>query len=192
MAVYDNLAYREELRHEIMNGEVLSMPPAAPLHNHIAGNIFLIFGSYLKGKKCVPFSDGTAVYFDEENRVIPDVMIVCDRSKIQSRYVYGPPDLLVEVLSPSTAKNDRQYKKSIYESNGVPEYWIVSPREKSIEVYFLRDGHYILDNLYTYCSEEDQEDMTEAEKEALTTEFRCRLFDGLVIRLDDIFGGLFE
>ncbi len=153
--------------------------------------IFSSFGNYLKKKKCVPFGDGTAVYLDEQNRFIPDFMVVCDRSKIQSKWVYGAPDLLVEILSPSTARNDRMRKKDVYAASGVLEYWIVSPEEQSIEVYLLRDGAYTLDNLYAYCSDEDQADMTEAEKAGLTAEFKCHLFDDLTIRLEDIFGDLF-
>ncbi len=191
MAINDNLAYQEEPLYEILDGKVLAMSPAAPRHNRIAGNIFLIFGNYLKKKKCVPFGDGTAVYLDEQNRFIPDFMVVCDRSKIQSKWVYGAPDLLVEILSPSTARNDRMRKKDVYAASGVPEYWIVSPKEQSIEVYLLRDGAYTLDNLYAYCSDEDQADMTEAEKAGLTAEFKCHLFDDLTIRLEDIFGDLF-
>ncbi len=191
MAINDNLAYQEEPLYEILDGKVLAMSPAAPRHNRIAGNIFLIFGNYLKKKKCVPFGDGTAVYLDEQNRFIPDFMVVCDRSKIQSKWVYGAPDLLVEILSPSTARNDRMRKKDVYAASGVPEYWIVSPEEQSIEVYLLRDGAYTLDNLYAYCSDEDQADMTEAEKAGLTAEFKCHLFDDLTIRLEDIFGDLF-
>ena len=191
MAINDNLAYQEEPLYEILDGKVLAMSPAAPRHNRIAGNIFLIFGNYLKKKKCVPFGDGTAVYLDEQNRFIPDFMVVCDRSKIQSKWVYGAPDLLVEILSPSTARNDRMRKKDVYAASGVPEYWIVSPKEQSIEVYLLRDGAYTLDNLFAYCSDEDQADMTEAEKAGLTAEFKCHLFDDLTIRLEDIFGDLF-
>ena len=191
MAINDNWSYQEEPLYEILDGKVLAMSPAAPRHNRIAGNIFLIFGTYLKKKKCVPLGDGTAVYLDEQNRFIPDFMVVCDRSKIQSKWVYGAPDLLVEILSPSTARNDRMRKKDVYAASGVPEYWIVSPEEQSIEVYLLRDGAYTLDNLYAYCSDEDQADMTEAEKAGLTAEFKCHLFDDLTIRLEDIFGDLF-
>ena len=73
-------------------------------------------------------------------RFVPDFMVVCDREKIKADGVHSAPDLVLEVLSPSTAKNDKGYKKSVYESSGVPEYWIVSPKEKSIEVYLLQDG----------------------------------------------------
>ena len=191
MCINGNLAYQDEIREEIINGKAVAMSPATPRHNRIAGNIYGLFWGYLHGKKkCVPFHDGTAVYLSEENRFIPDFMVVCDRSKIKSRWIYGAPDLLVEILSPSTAKNDRFHKKDVYAASGVPEYWIVSPKENWIEVYLLEDGRYVLDNLYTYYSEEELEDMTEQEKAELVTEFKCHLYDDLVIRLDDIFGDL--
>ena len=188
-----NLAYQEEWREELIGGEVAAMAPATPQHNYIAGNIHYVFKHYIRQKKgkCIPFQDGTAVRLSEENSFIPDFMVVCDRSKISTNRVYGAPDLAVEVLSPSTAKNDKWHKKNVYESSGVPEYWIVSPREKSIEVYLLQYGQYVLDNIYTYFSPEDMEDMTEEEKNGLVTEFRCHLYDDLIIRLDDIFGDLF-
>ena len=72
----------------------------------------------------------------------------------------------------------------------MPEYWIVSPAERSIEVYLLQEGRYVLDELYTHYPPEDLEDMTETEKAEIKTEFKCHLYDDLVIRLDDIFEDL--
>ena len=109
---------------------------------------------------------------------------------------YGPaadrtPDLVVEILSPGTAKRDRAHKKDVYEQCGVPEYWIVEPTSKSIETYLLQDGRYTLDNIYFYHSAEDMQYLTDEEKAALVTEFKCHLYDDLIIRLDDIFYDLF-
>lgn len=185
-----DLAYQDEFWSELIHGKLVAMSPAATKHNRIGGNIFSIFHWYLKGKSCVPFADGTAVRLSEEDRFIPDFMVVCDRSKIKSKWVEGAPDLVVEILSPSTAKNDRFHKKDVYESSGVPEYWIVSPAERSIEIYLLRDGRYVLENLYTYYPDEELADMTEEEKAEVVTEFRCHLYDDFAIRLDDIFGDL--
>ena len=117
--------------------------------------------------------------------------MVCDRSKIKRTYIDGAPDLVVEVLSPGTAKNDKGYKKDVYERSGVPEYWIVNPADKSIEVYLREDGAYRLDNVYTLYPAEELAEMTEEEKAAVITEFKCHLFDDLIICLDDIFGDLF-
>ena len=186
-----NLAYQDELWEEKINGKVVAMSPAAPRHNQIGGNIFFLFRQYLKGKKCVPFYDGTAVKLSEENCFVPDFMVICDRSKIKAKWIEGAPDLAVEILSPSTAKNDRFHKKDVYESSGVPEYWIVSPAERSIEIYILRNGRYVLENLYTYYPPEELEDMTEEEKAEVVTEFKCHLYDDLMISLEDIFDVLF-
>lgn len=185
-----NLAYQDygedELWEEIINGEVVAMAPAALRHNRVVGRINMIFENYLEGKNCVPFMD-SGVQLAEDNRFIPDFMIVCDRSKLGEDYVYGAPDLVVEVLSPSTAKNDRWDKKNVYETYGVPEYWIVSPKERYIEVYILQDGQYILDKYCALCTECELAAMTEKRRAAIVTEFKCHLYDDLTIRLKDIF-----
>ena len=118
-------------------------------------------------------------------------MVVCDRSKIKPDGVYGPPDLVVEVLSPSTARNDRMHKKDVYERCGVQEYWLVSPADQFIEVYWLEDGRFVLHDTYTQYPDWALARMTDEEKAAVVTEFKCRLFDDLVIRLEDIFDSPF-
>ena len=192
----NNLAYQDDhitkRREELIDGKVIAMSPRPNVnHTWISDNITLIFKNYLKGKKCVPFSDGVDLYLDEKNRFVPDFMVICDRDKIKPDGVHGAPDLVAEILSPSTAKNDKWNKKNAYESSGVPEYWIVSPAGKSIEVYLLKDGQYTLNDVYTFYSAEELEYMSAEEKAGLVTEFKCHLYNDLVIQLDDIFGDLF-
>ena len=187
----DNLAYQEERREELIGGNVVMMSPASAEHVYTAGSIYNIFKNYLKGKNCIPFSDGLLVHLTDENKFVPDMMVVCDRSKIKSDGVHGAPDLVVEVLSPSTAKDDRTRKKEVYEACGVPEYWLVSPTDKSIEVYLLESGKYILHDVYTVRPDWVLAQMTDEERSAVVTEFKCHLYDDLLIRLDDIFGDLF-
>ena len=187
----DNLAYQEERREELIGGKVVMMSPSSAGRTYVADNILMIFKQYLKGKKCIPFGDGLLAHLTDEDKFVPDMIVVCDRDKIKRTYIDGAPDLVVEVLSPGTAKNDRGYKKSVYESSGVPEYWIVDPLHKSIEVYLLQGGRYVLDNLYTLYSAEELEEMTEEEKALVVTEFKYHLYDDLTIRLDDIFGDIF-
>lgn len=187
----DNLACQDELREELLDGELVMMAPASSGHTYVDDNILSIFKNYLKGKICIPFGDGLLVHLTEKDAFVPDVMVVCDRGKIRRNGVYGAPDLVAEVLSPSTAKRDRGYKKSVYERCGVAEYWIVDPSGKSIEVYLLRDGRYELDGLYTLYPAEELEEMTDEEKAAVVTQFKCHLFDDLTIRLEDVFGDLF-
>ena len=187
----DNLAYQEERREELIGGKVVMMAPASAEHVYTAGSIYNIFKNYLKGKNCIPFSDGLLVHLTDDNKFVPDMMVVCDRSKIKSDGVHGAPDLVVEVLSPSTAKDDRTRKKEVYEACGVPEYWLVSPTDKSIEVYLLESGKYILHDVYTVRPDWVLVQMTDEERSAVVTEFKCHLYDDLLIRLDDIFGDLF-
>jgi len=184
-----NLAYQyeDEQPSEIIGGKVIMMAGASINHNHISGNIFSIFHRYLRGKQCTPFGDGTKLYLEKGEHYIPDGMIVCDKDKIKRNWVEGAPDLVVEVLSRGTASNDRGQKKDAYERAGVKEYWIVSPRDMSIEVYLHQNGKFHLDNVYAVCPAEDMEDMTPEEQAALVTEFPCGLFDDLTIRLEDVF-----
>ena len=161
-------------------------------HNQISGNIYNIFYTYLKGKRCVVFHESTKVFLSESERYIPDVMVVCDRSRIKTTGVYGAPDLIVEVASPSTAGRDRGHKMRAYERFGVREYWLVSPSECTIEVYLLKDGRFQLDNVYFVYHDYDMYDMTEEERAGVVTEFKCSLYDDLVIRLEDVFYDLIE
>ena len=183
-----NLAYQEEIYDEMINGQIVLMSPS-PMANHVyaAGNIYRIFADYLKGKICTPFPDRFDLYLSEKDRFEPDMMIVCDPNKIKSRGVYGAPDLVVEVLSRSTSKRDRGYKKNAYEKAGVKEYWLVDTNNQSIEQYILTDGYFVLQEIYSLKGDYDIEDMTEEEKAAIVKEFKCSLYDDLVIKLDDVF-----
>lgn len=183
----DNLAHQDTFREELINGEIVLMSPAATNHNFIADNIYHLFRTFLKGKKCTPIGDGEAVYLTPENYFIPDCMIVCDRSKIKHDGVHGAPDLVVEVLSPSTAKNDRRHKMEVYAESGVREYWIVDPANKSVEQYLQENGRLALHAVYAIHPDYMLAHMSEAEKAAVVTEFQCSLFDDLTIRLEDIF-----
>jgi len=203
-----NLAKQEFLDNrlpEIINGEIVSMAPR-PNMNHLGsmGNIYGLFYTYLKGKKCRVFADGGYIRLDKiksmslpdknkRDRLVPDVMIVCDRDIIKSDGIYGAPDLVVEVLSPSTAKHDRSGKKDIYELIGVKEYWIVSTAERTIEVYLVKDGKYVLDNIYQQYTEEEIEMLMEDEtvtNKSIVKEFKTSIFDDLVISTDDVFDKL--
>jgi len=183
-----NLAYEDETWDELIDGKIVMMSPRPTIsHNIVAGNIYNIFSNYLKGKRCTPFSDGVDLYLTEKDRFVPDGMIVCEPNKIKSRGVYGAPDLVVEVLSRSTAKRDRSYKKAVYEKAGVKEYWLVEPNNKSIEQYILEDNQFVLNDIYTLTTDYDLEEMTDEEKAAIVTEFKCSLYDDLIIKLEDVF-----
>ena len=182
-----NLACQEETWEELIDGKVIAMSPASVNHNRISYRIFYIFEHYLRGKECEPFGDGTAVYLGEKDFYIPDVMVVCKKEKIREDGVYGAPDLVVEVLTPGTARYDKGRKKDVYEKSGVCEYWLVSPADRSIEQWILRDGRFVLNDIYSIYPDFLLARMKPAERAAIRTEFKCSLYDDLTIRLEDVF-----
>jgi Uma2 family endonuclease len=84
------------------------------------------------------------VYLGNSNAVQPDVFFISNRNKhfIKEDGVYGAPDLIIEVLSPSNRNTDLTKKKAVYEQFGVIEYFIVDPADKSVLSYYLKDGKY--------------------------------------------------
>ena len=182
-----NLAYQDERREELIGGKVVMMAPASSNHNRIAGNIFSMFHQYLKGQKCEPFGDGENVYLTDKDHFVPDFMVVCDPDKIKSDGVHGAPDLVVEVLSPSTARNDKTRKKDVYARCGVREYWIIHPEDKSVDVYRTDGTEFILHDIYSLHPDWMLAKMSEEDRAAVVTHFKCSLFDDLDISLEDIF-----
>lgn len=188
----NSLAYQEDFeqkrRREIIDDKLVMMSPRPVVnHNRVIGNLYNLFSNYLRGRKCEPFSDGVDLFLDEKNQFVPDFMIVCDPKKIQRDGVHGAPDLVVEVLSPSTAKNDRGLKKEAYGRCGVREYWIVNPEDKTVEVYLPAEGRLELHEVYALYPDWQLKQMTEEELAALPKSFQCALFDDLDILIEDIF-----
>lgn len=189
----DNLAcqedFAEKYRSEMLDGmPVLMAPRPGTAHNRVLFNIAYIFESYLRGKKCEAFPDGTTVYLTEKDRVIPDVMIVCRRDIIKADGVHGAPDLIVEVLFPKTRKRDKGDKKDLYERCGVREYWIVSPEDRSVDVYLLKDGKFILDEVYEVIP--DYIELSPEEQAAHRDSIPVSLFSDLSVPLEEIFRNL--
>ena len=187
MKVEGNLALKEEPLEEIIGGKVVMMAPPLSNHNRLARNLAGIFTPYLRGKTCEYFGDHEGVFLTEGEYYIPDGMVVCDPGKIDRHGVHGAPDLVIEILSRSTIRNDRGLKKEMYEAAGVREYWIVNPSDMTIEQYLLRDGQLILNDVYQKYQGYELEDMKEEERAAIVTEFRCSLFPDLPILVEDVF-----
>jgi len=183
-----NPAYTDPPRVERIEGKTYLISPRPRVsHNRVAFRIAYIFARYLEGKTCVPFADGTDVHLDNENTYIPDAMIVCDRSIIKDDGIYGAPDLVVEVLSPSTMQNDRGPKMRHYAAAGVKEYWIVSPIGQSVEVYYNEGGTFLLDAAYTVYSDWDLERMDDDERQAIRYEIPVSLYKDFRVNVKDVF-----
>lgn len=189
----ETLAYElSESWDETIGGKIVAMSPRPSVnHNIIAGNIYRILGNFFEDKSCTPFSDGVDLFLTPTDRFVPDGMVVCNREIIKPDGVYGAPDLVIEVLSPGTAKRDRAYKKNVYEKAGVKEYWIVDVANKSIEVYILQDAKFELDNIYSIFPDYDIAKMTVEERKSIPTEFSCSIFPELEIPTQKIFAGMF-
>lgn len=194
----DNLAYINDrnikIKTELIDGKIFMMSPRPRVeHATVCTNIASEFRSYLKGKTCRAFCDGVDVFLDENNRFIPDTMIVCNPDIIKHDGIYGAPDLVVEVLSKTTAKNDRSKKKYTYAKYGVKEYWIVDVWSKSVEVYYNQDNWFVLDNIYYYLTDEEiaeNNNMSDNDidkiKEYIDS-IKVSICDNLIVKLKDIF-----
>ena len=139
----DYLTWDDGKRWEIIDGKVYAMSPAPSLkHQRISRKISALFENFFKGKSCEPFEAPTDVVFDEFNVVQPDLLVVCDRSKLTEANVQGAPDLVIEILSPSTTVKDRREKLALYERFGVMEYLLIHPVDETVERFVLRNGRY--------------------------------------------------
>ncbi len=147
----DYLGWEENERAEIINGEVFLMASPSSVHQEIVAELIRQFGNYLEGKRCrvypAPFGvrlfeqDGESPE-DVDTVVEPDISIVCDKSKIDKHGCKGAPDLVIEILSPSSLRHDRLVKLDLYQRAGVREYWIVDPEYRSVQVFTL-DGNFL-------------------------------------------------
>ena len=146
----DVLTWPDDERAEIINGEpVMMAPPPSRVHQEISFEISRQIGNYLDGKRCkvypAPFGvrlfeqDGDSPE-DVDTMVEPDISIVCDPSKLDDHGCKGAPDMVVEVLSPSTQRHDQLVKLGLYQRAGVREYWIVDPMNKTVRVMLLDAG----------------------------------------------------
>lgn len=139
----DYLNWDDGERWEIIEGEAYNMSPApTSIHQRIAGICYRQLDVQLAGRKCIPFIAPTDVVLSEDNVVQPDIFVVCQKKKITSTHIEGAPDLVIEILSPSTALKDRREKKQVYERYHVQEYILIHPDESYAERYLLKNNFY--------------------------------------------------
>lgn len=132
-------------RYEIINGELIMTPVPKTIHQDVVGNLFYELNDFIRKDKLgkvytAPFD----VLLGKKNVVQPDILFIAKENKkiITEDNVRGAPDLIVEVLSPTTAYYDLIEKKELYEKFGVREYWIVDPKKQWVEIYTLEDKKY--------------------------------------------------
>ena len=144
----DYLQWKFEERLELFRGKVFKLSAPNTKHQDISRNILVPIALFLKKKPCKVFAAPFDVRLPVKNKkkddevttvVQPDICVICDETKIDSRGCCGAPDLMVEILSPGNSKKEIRLKHELYEEAGVKEYWIVNPVEENIVVFILNE-----------------------------------------------------
>lgn len=151
------LQWPEDERYELIEGIPYMQAVPSWQHQAISRELIIQFGNYLKEKKCSVFSSPFDLILtneedkmDGKNVFQPDLLVVCDSSKLIGTGYTGIPDLVIEIVSPSTARSDKFYKFNMYEKFGIKEYWIIEPDIKLLSVFTLnKDDRYGRPELYS-------------------------------------------
>jgi Uma2 family endonuclease len=145
----DYLGWETDKRYELMDGIAYMMASPSAIHQRICMELSVQFGSFLRGKPCQVFAAPFDVrLFPEEDKsddtvLQPDLLVVCDKTKISAGSCDGPPDLIIEVLSPSNTQVEILKKFNYYLDAEVREYWVVSPELKTVQVHIFDQGHFL-------------------------------------------------
>jgi Uma2 family endonuclease len=159
--------------YQLIEGELVMTPAPNPRHQITSAHLFKKLADFVNGKAMgVILYSPIDVYLGRENAYQPDIVFISkDRQDIiQEDGIYGAPDLVMEILSPSTARYDLREKFRVYEKHGVQEYWIVDPEINSIEIYTKEREHFSL--------------ITRAEDKG---EVESVLLKGFILTLDEVF-----
>ncbi|NMA69364.1 MAG: Uma2 family endonuclease [Desulfitobacterium sp.] len=143
----DYLTWQGEERWEIIEGTPYLMTAPSWQHQAVLGSLLNQFYNFLTGGSCQVFTspfDLRLPYQEEKDEDIsnvfqPDLVVICDKSKLKGTGYVGIPTLVIEVSSPSTGKIDKILKFNAYEKAGVSEYWIVEPTDKTVSVFTLQE-----------------------------------------------------
>ena len=137
-----DIEYKEGVRVELIDGNIYMFATPTRRHQAISGEMSVQLSSHLRGKRCKVYAGPISVRLEKDTVVVPDIIVVCDPNKLTKAGVEGPPDLIIEILSSSTARHDKLTKFALYKRTGVAEYWIVDPTDNTISAYRLSDGDY--------------------------------------------------
>jgi Uma2 family endonuclease len=182
----DYLTWLDDKRREILNGIVHLMTAVYTRHAQLSYRLILKLGSYIEKKNasCLVFPAPFDVRLPKgedkaDDRIYtvvqPDIVVVCDHSKIDERGCLGAPDITIEILSKSTAQYDLNKKFYVYQDAGVREYWVVYPKEKQVTIFSLQEEGVF------------DEGTNFQEGDKLTS----NVLKGLVIDTDELFKNLF-
>lgn len=174
------LTWSEDERWELLDGVAYNIAAPSRRHQEVSGELFYQIRSYLADKTCriytAPFDVRLSELGEEDEQIThvvqPDISVICDESKLDEKGCLGSPDLIIEVISPTSISLDYVKKLALYEKYKVKEYWIVHPIDKTIMVFILGDDQqYGKPGIFT---EESQ--------------LKSRVFADLKIDLKQVFG----
>jgi Uma2 family endonuclease len=144
----DYVKWDDQTRYELIDGVAYAMASPSRLHQKISIEISRQLSNFLRGKPCevynAPFDVRLNANSFDDIVVQPDILVVCDESKLDAGSVKGAPDMIIEILSPSNRRHDTVTKLRLYQQTGVREYWMVDPDFQTVQVYILENDKYIV------------------------------------------------
>lgn len=145
---YDDYArLDEEQRYEIIGGELLMAPGPDLLHQDWSGDLYRRIDAFVRQRQLGKvYYAPVDIVLDAENVVQPDLLFIAraNSSIMQTRGIFGAPDLVVELISPSSVRRDRYVKRALYARFGVKEFWLVDPANRALEVWKLQNHQFEL------------------------------------------------
>jgi len=154
----DYRTWPEDERWELIDGTAYLMGAPSVAHQWIVSELIRKIGGFLEGKPCRAYPAPCDVLIprlmeqsedDVDTVVQPDVLVLCDKDRIRPGYIWGAPDLVVEILSPSTSRKDLHEKYMLYQRAGVREYWVIDPVGQWLHQYLRgKDGQFTPETLF--------------------------------------------
>ena len=145
----DYLQWPEDTRAEIIHGVIFDMTPApSRRHQEVSGELYGQLWNYFRDRPCRVYAAPFDVRLPDKNEdgdnagtvVQPDIVVVCDEKKLDDRGARGAPDIVIEIVSPESARRDMKQKLELYEHHGVKEYWVVHPDTRLVMVFRIGKG----------------------------------------------------
>ncbi len=155
--VEEYLTLPDDLRVELIDGTFYEMFAPTYTHQELLMSIVIELRSFVKKNKgkCKVIAAPFDIQLDNDNKTMvqPDIVVICEKDRLNDKRGYGAPDMVVEILSPSTAKKDWQIKLGKYMAAGVREYWIVDPKKKIVVVFYNAEDYSDVPEIYSFDSQ---------------------------------------
>ena len=143
----DYLEWKGPQRYQLFNGEAFMTASPSVTHQALLRELLTDFNNFLRGKPCQVFAAPLDVrLFPKEDNsddtvVQPDLLVVCDKNKLAGGAVSGPPDMVIEIISPSNSHSELFLKFQYYLESGVREYWVIDPKTRQGQIHVYENGY---------------------------------------------------